>query len=134
MGPKRSKSSLQPSAKKARSATNADDTLAQLSASITAQVLDNLKESGLIFNTLQQSVPNEPNLSSIPSNSVYSFDSLNEQSSRPSISAIIQAVPASTTSLAARACDIHQNIQSATSAPTSNASNVSLPYIHSDQS
>jgi hypothetical protein len=30
--------------------------------------------------------------------------------------------------LAASACDIHQNIQSATSASTSNASNVSLPY------
>jgi len=120
MGPKRSKSSLQPPAKKARTATNADDTLAQLSASITAQVLDNLKESGLIFNTSQQSVPNEPtgtcNLTSIPSSSVDTSDSLNEQSSRPSTSAI-QAVPVATTSLAA------------TSAPTPNASNVSLPYI-----
>jgi len=84
----------------------------------------------LIFNTSQQSqaVPNEHNLTSGPSSSVESSESLNEQSSRPSTSDSIQTVPAATTSLAASACDIHQNIQSATSASTSNASNISLPY------
>jgi hypothetical protein len=52
MGPKRSKSSLQPRQKAQE--------CHQLSASITAQVLDNLKQSGLLFNTSQQSqaVPN----------------------------------------------------------------------------
>ena len=55
-----------------------------------------------------------------------SSETLNEPSSRPSTSASIQTVPAATTSLAARSCDIHENIQSATS--TSYASNVSLPY------
>ena len=95
MGPKRIKSSLQPLAKKPRTATNDDHTLAQLSASITARVLDNLKQSGLLFNTSQQSqaVQNEHNLTSVPSSSVVSSETLNEQSSRPSTSACIQTVP-----------------------------------------
>lgn len=67
-------------------------------------MLDNLKESGLILNTSQHSDTNEScNLTSIPSSSVDSPESLNEQNSRPSTSAIIEAVPAATTSLAASA-------------------------------
>ena len=96
-GPKEEYIFITPLAKKPRTATNDDHTLAQLSASITAQVLDNLKQSGLLvlFNTSQQSqtVPNEHNLTSDPSSYVVSSEYLNEQSSRPSTSVSMQTVP-----------------------------------------
>ena len=86
---KRSKSSLHPRQKAQESH--------QLSTSITAQVLDNLKQSCLLvlFNTSHQSqvVPNEHNLTSVPSSYVVSSENLNEQSSRLSTSASIQTVP-----------------------------------------
>jgi hypothetical protein len=67
-GPKEEQIFITAPAKKARTATNNDHTLAQLSVIITAQVLDNLKQSGLIFNTSQhsQAVANEHNLTSVP--------------------------------------------------------------------